>query len=101
VFSLERQEGRPAPGLEAGDNVLDWATDGAAYVRPGARDRPEIYRVDLHTGKRTPWRRIVMGDPAGLVGGGPELLFVAPQAGAYCYSTWWNLFDLYQVKGLE
>jgi len=42
-----------------------------------------------------------MGDPAGLVGGGPELLFVAPQGGAYCYSTWWNLFDLYQVTGLE
>ena len=101
VFSLERQESRPAPGLEAGENVLDWATDGAAYVRSGAPDRPEIYRVDLHTGKRTLWRRIVMGDPAGLVGGGPELMFVAPQAGAYCYSTWWNLYDLFQVEGLQ
>jgi Tol biopolymer transport system component len=101
VFSLERGESRPAPGLKAGEDVLDWATDGAAYVRPAAPERPDLYRLDLRTGKRTLWRRIVIADPAGLLMGGPELIFVAPQAGAYCYSTWWNLFDLYQVKGLE
>jgi eukaryotic-like serine/threonine-protein kinase len=101
VLSPKRQESRPAPGLEAGENVLDWATDGAAYVRPAAPKRSEIYRVDLRTGKRTLWRRIVVPNPAGLVGGGADLMFVAPQAGAYCYSTGWHLFDLYEVKGLK
>ena len=99
VYSLERREGRPAPGLEAGEQVLAWATDGAAYIRPGAPERPEIYRVDLDTGRRTLWRRIAFVDPAGLVG--LEFVLVAPEAGAYCYTAWWNLFDLYQVKGLE
>jgi Tol biopolymer transport system component len=101
VFSLERGESRPAPGLKAGEEVLDWATDGAAYIRPAAPERPDLYRLDLRTGRRTLWRRIVIADPTGLLTGGPEFIFVAPQAGAYCYSTWWNLFDLYQVKGLE
>jgi hypothetical protein len=32
---------------------------------------------------------------------GLEFVFVAPEAGAYCYSAWWYLFDLYQVKGLR
>jgi hypothetical protein len=101
VFSLERQEARPAPGIQDGELVLDWATDGAAYVRAATPGPTEVYRVDVRTGRRTLWRRIVMGDRAGLREGGPELLFVAPQGGAYCYSTWWNLFDLYQVQGLE
>ncbi|HET7291214.1 MAG TPA: protein kinase [Vicinamibacteria bacterium] len=101
VFSVERQQGRPAQGIQEGDNVLDWATDGAVYVRAATPGPTEIYRVDVQTGRRRLWRRIVMGDPAGLVGGAPELLFVAPQGEAYCYSTWWNLFDLYQVTGLK
>jgi hypothetical protein len=101
VFSLERGESRPAPGLKVGEDVLDWATDGAAYICPAAPERSDVYRLDLRTGRRTLWRRIAIADPAGLLRGGPEFIFVAPQAGAYCYSTWWNLLDLYEVKGLK
>jgi Tol biopolymer transport system component len=102
VFSLERGEGRPAPGLEPREEVLDWARDGAAYIRAAARESPEIYRLDLRTGRRTLWRRMVFSEPAGLMAGGPEYVFASPEeGGSYCYSAWWLLSDLYQVTGLK
>lgn len=102
VYSLERNESRPAVGLQADEKVIVWATDGAAYVCSRAA-APEIYRVDLRTGRRVLWRRIVVNDPAGLLSGGFGFgdVFVAPQAGAHCHTTWWNLLDLYQVTGLQ
>jgi hypothetical protein len=100
IYSLERGESRPVPGLLAGEQVAAWAADGAVYMTT-APDNTEMYRLDLRTGKRTLWRRIVIADPAGLAFGGPAQYLVAPVAGAYCYTGWWNLFDLYQVKGLK
>lgn len=96
VYSLERREGHPAPGLGPGDTVAAWATDGFVYLAaPPKYDG--IYRLDLRTGKRTLWRSTVVADPVG-----PTVQhLVAPTAGAYCYTTWSSLSDLYEVRGLK
>jgi hypothetical protein len=100
MYSLERGEHRPVAGLQPDEKVVDWATDGAVYVRSDGSS-PEIHRLDLRKGRRALWRRIANPDPACLLSDGFGDVFIAPEAGAYCYTTWCNLLDLYQVTGLE
>lgn len=58
-----------------------------------------ITRVDLATGKRTPWKQIVPADAAGVdaIGG----IAITPDEKSYVYSYGRTLSDLYVVEGLK
>jgi hypothetical protein len=61
---------------------------------PGRLDR-----LDLTTGRRTPWKVLMPEDPAGVVGIQPPM--VTPDLSAYAYSYTRYLQDLYLVDGLR
>ncbi len=50
------------PGVEPGDNPVDWADDGRSLFvvvpRSGGGPALEVFRLDTRTGARTPWRVI-------------------------------------------
>jgi hypothetical protein len=64
-------------------------------VPPGDR----VDRLDLATGRRTPWRTLVPADRAGLVDTG--FVMVSPGTGAYVYSYRRLLSTLFFVEGLR
>src|SRR5204862_4016801 len=65
-FKVEGDESLPIPGLIAGDQPLAWTDDGAALFVGGTTVPISITRVDLATGRRTPWKTIAPSDAAGL-----------------------------------
>ncbi len=91
---------RAIPGMEPGEVPIRWGTeDNTLFVyRPG--DLPaKVYRLDLVTGQRKPWRELMPPDPAGVEYVGPIL--PTPDGKAYVYGYRRLLSDLYLVEGLK
>jgi len=86
--------------MEPGEVPIRWGTeDNTLFVyRPG--DLPaKVYRLDLTTGQRKPWRELMPPDPAGVEYVGPIL--PTPDGKAYVYGYRRLLSDLYLVEGLK
>jgi WD40 repeat protein len=99
-FSVEGGEPRPIPGIEPGEGIDGWSEDGRSFFVHNIAGLPcVITRVDLATGKRTEWKRIVPADAAGVdaMGG----IRVTPDMKSYVYSYSRTLSDLYVVEGLK
>ena len=80
------------------ESVLQWTADGRAlyvgsYVTPIS-----AVRIELATGRRTPWRTFSLPDPAGVSAGGVVL---TPDGQGYAYWYFRELGDLYLVDGLK
>ena len=91
---------RSIPGLEAGDLPTSWAQDGKAlFVYQTGEVPAKVYRLDLPSGKRTLWKQLVPGDPAGVATIGPIL--VTPDGKTFVYGFHRTLADLYLVEGLN
>ena len=92
-------EPRPLPGTEPGDGIIRWTRDGRGlYVsRSGLPTRVEI--VDAATGRRSPWRTLAPGDPAGVFSVTPTLISGDGRSYVYSYSRLTD--DLYVVEGLK
>jgi eukaryotic-like serine/threonine-protein kinase len=103
-YPVEGGSPRPVPGLGPGDEAWQWTEDGrSVYVvlREGTRTSPirlSVFRQNLETGKREPWREFVPPDRAALVGG--HLVFT-PDGRAYARSYFYLPSDLYLVTGLR
>jgi hypothetical protein len=93
----------PVPGVEPGDNPVDWADDGRSLFvvvpRSGGGPALEVFRLDTSTGARTPWRVIRPPDPVGVAG--LEGLHVAPDGRSYVYNIRRIISTLFVVEGLE
>jgi Tol biopolymer transport system component len=90
------------PGVEPGDNPVDWADDGRGiFVVPGNGGGPslKVVRLDSKTGARAPWREIRSPDPIGVVG--LEGLRVTPDGKAYVYNVRRVVSNLFVVEGLK
>ncbi len=93
-------EPRAVPGIELGEQPLEWSADGKAiYVyKPG--DLPaKVYRLDLLTGHKTLWKELMPSDSAGVSRIGPILL--TPDGKSCIYGYHRILSDLYLVEGLK
>ena len=79
---------------------MQWSADGKSlYIyRPGEFPA-KVNRLDLATGKRTPWRSLAPADPAGVSQIGP--IIMTPDASSYIYGYHRTLSDLYLVVGLK
>jgi dipeptidyl aminopeptidase/acylaminoacyl peptidase len=103
LYAADGGEPRPLPHLEPEDTPLQWSADGrAVFVRRGGRnDAPPIAieRIDVATGKRTPWQTLVPRDPVGIIRVHPVLL--QPDGSAYCYTYQRLRSDIYLVDGLR
>ncbi len=98
-FSVDGGKPQPIPGTDKKDSIIQWTPDGkwlyvAEYGNPA-----KIFRLDIATGKREPWKELVPSDPAGVGGIGP--IHVTPDGKSYVYSLYRDLTDLYLVQGLK
>ena len=100
IFSIENGQSRPVPGLAAGEVPVRWSADGGSLFVSRLQGLPvKIFRLDLATGSRTPWREITPSDPAGVFGIDPIRL--TSDGKSYVYSYRRLLSDLYLMEGLR
>jgi Tol biopolymer transport system component len=100
LYPPDGGEPRPMRGIEPGDTPRRFTADGRSLfvLAPGKRPG-RIVRLDLATGKRTPWLDLVPPDPAGVEG--ISVVDVTEDGRSYLYSYTRVLSDLYVVTGLR
>jgi eukaryotic-like serine/threonine-protein kinase len=99
-FPVDGGEPRPVLGIEPNEGIDGWLEDGRSFFVHNTAGLPcVITRVDLATGKRAEWKRIVPADPAGVdaMGG----IRITPDMKSYVYSYTRTLSDLYVVEGVK
>ncbi|HET7293612.1 MAG TPA: protein kinase [Vicinamibacteria bacterium] len=100
LFPIAGGEPQVVRGAELDDVPLRVSGDGRFLFvnsQPGRRAR--IFRVDLRSGQREPWREIGRdgGSPAGFVGA----LAIAPDGKSYAYTFRDDSSTLYVAEGLR
>jgi WD40 repeat protein len=90
----------PVRGSEPGDRPEEWSADGSALwvFRRGA-DHARIDRLEIATGRRREWKRLVPQDPSGVFS--ISTLRITPDGGSYFYSYRRILSELYVAVGLR
>ena len=85
----------PTPGVP-----LQWSADGRTLFVRDAAISPvvPVYRQDVASGRRTPWRTIAVGDPAGVDELDPVV--ITPDGQSYCYTYTRTLAQLQVASGL-
>jgi serine/threonine protein kinase len=93
-------EPQAVPGVEPGEQPIEWSAEGKAMYlfKPG--DLPaKVYRLDLATGHRTLWKELIPSDSAGVSRLGP--IVMTPDGKSCLYGYHRVLSDLYLVEGLK
>ncbi|HEY6052027.1 MAG TPA: hypothetical protein VIZ58_12305 [Thermoanaerobaculia bacterium] len=95
LYPVDGGERRAVPGMVEGEIPIGWSSDGRAlYVRSLRRAPIEVFRVDVATGRREPWKTIP--SPQGYV-----QLVMTPDGSSYAYAYENRTSDLYLVEGLR
>jgi WD40 repeat protein len=97
-WPIEGGDPLPIPGLLPDDQPVMWTEDGAAlFVSRRSLPIP-IVRLDLATGRRTPWTTVAPTDSAGLR---YAIATITPNGKYWGMSAAKLLTDLYVVDGLR
>jgi DNA-binding winged helix-turn-helix (wHTH) protein/dipeptidyl aminopeptidase/acylaminoacyl peptidase len=100
LYPVEGGETRPVPGVE-GLRPLWWDPSGKTlYARNRSFTLPaELYRLDVATGRKEPWKVLSPPDSVGVyaIGG----VTATPDGSAYAYDYVRRLSELYVVEGLR
>ena len=89
----------PVAGLNDDDDVAGWSADGRAlYVYPRGELPFHVFRLDLSTGRKEPFRVVA---PADTSGAQRSYLLFTPDAKGYVYQVARPMCDLYLVEGLK
>jgi eukaryotic-like serine/threonine-protein kinase len=105
IWPLDGGALQPIQGLEANDSVIAWAPDGeTVYVVPSRRGAlavrsVKVFRVNIRTGKREPWKVFGEETGAGVSSVGVPRLSSDGTAYAYIYTR--ILSEAYVVTGLR
>ncbi|MGC2152952.1 MAG: protein kinase, partial [Terriglobales bacterium] len=88
------------PGFNAAEEPIIWSDDNSSiYVYQPGELPASVYRVDVHTGKRTLWKQLMPSDPAGVETIGPIIMTSDAKMCVFGYHR--MLADLYLVEGLK
>ena len=99
-YSVAGGEPRIVPGIEVGEQPIQWSDDAKALYLYKPGDLPaKVYRLDLLTGHKTLWKELMPSDSAGVSRIGPIL--VTPDGKSCLYGYHRILSDLYLVEGLK
>jgi len=102
-ISISRVAGGPAepvPGSEPGDRPVAWTADGSAlWVFHRGRVPARIDRLEIATGRRQEWKKLVPPDPSGVFSIWD--LRITPKGDSYFYSYRRILSELYVAVGLR
>jgi tRNA A-37 threonylcarbamoyl transferase component Bud32/Tol biopolymer transport system component len=98
LYPVEEGDVRAIPGLSPKDYVLRWSPDALhLFVTEGERGGAlSIFRLDLETGVREPWKDLTPADPAGVPG--IAWVCLTPDGRSYAYTYARVLSDLYLVE---
>ena len=93
-------EPRAVPGIEPGEQPVQWSDDGKAIYFYRLGDLPaKVYRLDSLTGHKSLWKELMPSDSAGVSRIGPIL--ITPDGKSCMYGYHRILSDLYLVEGLK
>jgi len=100
LLLVDGGEPQMIPGLTALDSSIQWSADGKSlFVYRFGSLPAKVDRVDLQTGKRTPWKTVAPMDRAGVHG---ITVIMMTEDGRIClYSYLRTLSELYLVSGLK
>jgi eukaryotic-like serine/threonine-protein kinase len=100
LYPVAGGDPHPLSGLAPGEEPISWTQDGAGlYTYQPGEVPAKVYRVDLATGKKSPWKELMPIDPAGIETLGPILM--TPDGKSFVYGYHRTLSDLYLVEGLK
>jgi serine/threonine protein kinase/Tol biopolymer transport system component len=103
IQPLDGSQPTPIPGLESGDEPIQWSDDGrSVYVIGAGEFATKIYRVSLGNGNRREWKEIDPPNKVGLVGletnrGG----ILITSDGKVSVYTYWVLLQQLITKSLD
>jgi Tol biopolymer transport system component len=89
---------RPIGQLRPGEQVLAWAPDGHSLLVGRFDTEATVFRIDVDTGRRAPWKTFSVPEPAGVTMVSMQL---TADGGSYAYTFVRWLDCLYQVDGLK
>ncbi len=100
MYPVDGGTPRPIPGLLPGDGVIRWKADGHAVYVWEKGDLPvRIFKVDVATGRREPWKELAPEDRAGAIQ--TYSVCLTPDGKSYAYDCQRVLSDLFEVDGLK
>lgn len=100
LFPIPSGDPRLIKGFEPGEVPVAWGSDSGSLFVYRSGDLPaKVFKLEIASGKRTPWKQLMPPDPAGVEFVGPVL--PTPDGKAYAYGYRRLLSDLYLVEGLK
>jgi eukaryotic-like serine/threonine-protein kinase len=100
LYPIAGGQPRPIPGFSPGEEPINWSEDGQSLFVYASDETPaQVNRLDLTTGRKTLWKRLMPSDPAGVERIGPIL--ITPDGKTCIYGYPRTLSDLYWVEGLQ
>ncbi|HEX9185948.1 MAG TPA: protein kinase, partial [Vicinamibacteria bacterium] len=98
VYPLDGGSSEPVPGVPGAERVLQWTDDGGAlFVGRRAGPTWQVRRLDLRTGRETPWTEIA---PRGTAGLRLSHLYLTPNGRFWAHGYSRLLTDLYVAEGI-
>ncbi len=100
LYPVEGGEPTPLPGLTVEDVPMRFAPDGRSlYVQRRGQLPSGVYRYDLASGRKEPWKELMPSDAAGL--NTISRVVVTPDGKTYAYSYLRILSSLQLVDGMK
>ena len=100
MYPVDGGEKRLVKGMLPTDYLWrNWSEDGRFVYAWNPFELPfRVFRIELATGRREPWKTIMPQDPAGIWSAD---LMLTPDGKSYAYNCKRLLGDLYLVEGLK
>ncbi len=100
ISPVDGGHAEPVPGSEPGDRPEAWSADGKAlWVFRRGQVPARIDRLEIATGHRQEWKKLVPPDPSGVFS--ISDLAITPRGDSYFYSYRRILSELYVAVGLR
>jgi serine/threonine protein kinase len=100
LMSTDGGEARPIPNLQVGDAPIGWSNDGhSLFVYHLGEVPAQVYKVDVATGSKQPWKQLVPPDVSGVTD--ISAIMITPDGNNYVYEYGRTLSDLYLVNDVK
>jgi serine/threonine protein kinase len=99
LFPIDGSASRLVPGINPGQRFVQWSEDGKSIYVRGDSMPISVSKVDLSTGKQSPFLHLMPADPSGVAGVNSVVLSRNGKTYAYNYRR--LLSELMVVEGLK
>jgi Tol biopolymer transport system component len=100
LCSLTSDATKPLPGLGVAEQAAQWTPDGKSLYVFDPHEMPlQLMKLDVATGKRTPWKDLAPSDMSGVHGS--IFLAITPDGRSVAYSTGREFSELFAVDGVK